>query len=75
MGKYSFKDFRVVDQVYHLSNTKLNMVIISKLEEMNEVTCRWMDGKGEVQTLEFMPEELGKHDDLGPMIRRVSMIP
>jgi len=69
MGKYSLKDFKIGDDVYHLSNTSLIMVIKEIHTDMNEVTCRWIDKNGSVQTTEFMPEELGKKDDLRPKIR------
>jgi uncharacterized protein YodC (DUF2158 family) len=63
MGKYSIKDFKVGDKVYHLSNTRLIMVVIAINPDMNELSCRWIDNKGQVQTIEFMPEELGKYGD------------
>ncbi|MEP2669670.1 MAG: hypothetical protein ABJH04_11775 [Cyclobacteriaceae bacterium] len=68
MGKYTIKDFKVGDKVYHLSNTKLMMVAIEINQEINEVSCRWVDKDGHVQCLEFMAEELGKSNDLAPRI-------
>lgn len=64
MAKYSFKDFKVGDEVYHLSNTKLMMVAIELHPDLNEVSCRWIDKDGRVQCIEFIAEELGKSSDL-----------
>lgn len=64
MAKYSFKDFKVGDEVYHLSNTKLMMVAIELHPDLNEVSCRWIDKEGRVQCIEFIAEELGKSSDL-----------
>jgi uncharacterized protein YodC (DUF2158 family) len=68
MAKYSIKDFSVGDQVYHLSNSSLRMVAIKIHVDLNEITCRWVDKSGNTQTIEFMPEELGKGIDLEPRI-------
>ncbi len=68
MGKYSIKDFKIGEKVYHLSNTKLMMAVIEIRESMNEIKCRWVDKDGQVQSVEFMPEELGKASDLSPRI-------
>jgi len=73
MGKYTLKDFKIGEAVYHLSNKKLIMVVIQINMEMNEVTCRWIDERGQIQIIEFMPEELGKSSDLGPRITKVSL--
>lgn len=69
MGKYSIKDFKVGDSVFHLSNSKLLMVVIEINSNMNEITCRWIDIDGQVQRVEFIAEELGKVSDLGPRMR------
>jgi len=68
MAKYTFKDFQIGDQVYHLSNTRLIMVAIELNADMNEISCRWVDKDGKVQCVEFMAEELGKAIDLAPTI-------
>lgn len=68
MGKYKLKDFKKGDKVFHLSNTKLMMVVISIYEDMNEVECRWLDKDGKIQVIAFFAEELGKSDDLRPRI-------
>lgn len=75
MGKYKINDFKIGDQVYHLSNSKLIMVVISVNQEINVISCRWIDGQGQVLVVEFLPEELGKIDDLRTRISRVSSIP
>jgi uncharacterized protein YodC (DUF2158 family) len=72
MGKYSIKDFKVGDEVYHLSNNDLMMVIKEIHQGINEVTCRWIDKSGKVETVDFMPEELGKRSDTGPRITNLS---
>ena len=66
MKKYTFSDFRIGNQVNHLSNNSLKIVVISKKEHLNEITCRWVDSKGEVQTNSFMLEELCRSNDLMP---------
>jgi uncharacterized protein YodC (DUF2158 family) len=71
MGKYIFKDFKIGDEVYHLSSSKLRMVVIEKSEERNEITCRWINKDDNKQTSGFLPEELGKTSDLGPKIYTV----
>ncbi|WP_034890611.1 hypothetical protein [Gillisia sp. Hel_I_29] len=68
MGKYTIKDFKIGDKVYHLSNTSLIMVVIGIHNDINEVECRWMDKNGKVQIIGFLGEELGKTDDLRPRI-------
>ncbi len=74
MTKCSIKDFSKGDQVYHLSNTKLKMVAVEIITEENEISCRWVDDKGQTQCVEFMPEELGKSDDLRPRIRTITAL-
>jgi uncharacterized protein YodC (DUF2158 family) len=64
----TINDFQVGDRVYHLSNTKLIMVVVEINKQMNEVVCRWVDNNGQVQKMEFMPEELGDSGDLAPKI-------
>lgn len=68
MGKYTIKDFKIGDRVYHLSNTALKMVVIGIHNDVNEVECRWLDKNGKVQIIGFLGEELGKADDLRPRI-------
>lgn len=69
MGLYKIKDFSIGESVYHLSNPKLTMVVKQIHPDMNEISCRWIDKNGVVQCVEFMPEELGKADDLRPRMR------
>jgi hypothetical protein len=68
MAKYTIKDFKIGDKVYHLSNTQLKMVAVEIHNDLNEISCRWVDKNGQVQCIEFMPEELGKASDLAPRI-------
>jgi uncharacterized protein YodC (DUF2158 family) len=68
MGKYTIKDFKIGDKVYHLSNTSLIMVVIGIHNDINEVECRWLDKNGKVQVIGFLGEELGKTNDLRPSI-------
>ena len=68
MAKYTIKDFKIGDKVYHLSNTKLMMVAVEIHPDVNEISCRWVDKDGKVQCIEFMAEELGKASDLAPII-------
>jgi len=68
MSKYTIKDFKIGDKVYHLSNSKLMMVAVKLNDSLGEVSCRWVDKDGKVQNIEFLAEELGKADDLKPRI-------
>jgi len=74
MAKYSITDFSKGDQVHHLSNTKLKMVVVEIVTEENEISCRWVDDKGQIQCEEFMPEELGKSDDLRRRIKSITAL-
>ena len=58
-------DFKIGEQVYHLSNKKIIMVVVKINEAENEIFCRWLDAKGIKQLSEFMPEELGKYSNTG----------
>ena len=51
------------------------MVVISKDEAMQEVTCRWVDKSGVKQVSEYLPEELGKTDDLKPRFTYGTFLP
>jgi len=73
MGKYTIKDFKKGDTVYHLSNRTLMMVAINIYEESEEVGCRWVDKQGQKQQDTFMAQELGKSADLGPRISVVHL--
>ena len=68
MGKYSISDFVLGDTVYHLSNSKVKMVIYQINESLNEISCRWIDSKGEMQNMVLFPEELGKTKDLATYV-------
>jgi len=68
MSKYSINDFKVGDSVYHLSNTGLIMIAIEINNNPDEISCRWVDKSGVSHVEEFIPQELGKADDLGPEI-------
>lgn len=73
MGKYKIQNFNIGDEVYHLSNTKLIMVVVEIHQDANELSCKWIDNNGNRHCEEFMPEELGKKDDLKPKIRMTSL--
>lgn len=64
MGKYTIKDFKIGDTVFHLSNTSLKMVVIGIHDDLKEVECRWLDKHGTKQISGFLGEELGKASDL-----------
>lgn len=70
MAKYTIDDFAVGDKVYHLSNTKVKMVIV-KIHQNINISCRWVDNDGKTQVGEFIAEELGKTKDLGPKFSAV----
>jgi len=75
MGKYTINDFQVGDSVYHLSNTRLIMIVIDVNINPDELSCRWVDQAGNRHAEEYLPQELGKKSDLGPRTRIVSSIP
>lgn len=64
MAKYKLTDFKKGDEVYHLSNISIKMVVIDINIDLNEISCRWLDKNGAIQVLGFMAEELGKSIDL-----------
>lgn len=68
MGKSKITDFNIGDDVYHKSNPKLTMVVVQIHIELNEVTCRWVDTKGQTQKNNFLPEELNKADSFSSQI-------
>ncbi|MCG2462455.1 hypothetical protein K8352_16965 [Flavobacteriaceae bacterium F89] len=74
MAKYTIRDFAKGDQVYHLSNSKLKMVVVEVLTDENEISCRWVDNDGRTQSVRFITEELGKTDDLRPRLKTITKI-
>lgn len=75
MSKYTINEFSVGDNVYHVTNTKLKMVVIEILKDLNEVTCRWMSADGQIHNASFLAEELGKKGDLGPGFQTRTVLP
>lgn len=75
MAKYTINDFQIGDEVYHLSNTNQMMVAIKILKNENEISCKWVDKNGNTQDKEFMPEELGKKDDLRNKATTITLQP
>jgi len=71
MAKYTIRDFKIGDKVYHLSNTIIKMVVIGVHKDINEVECRWLDKNGNVQIIGFLGEELGKSEDLRVKFRTI----
>ncbi len=68
MGKYNIIDFQIGDNVHHLSNRTLHMVVIDISTDLNEVSCRWIDKSGVTHIEKFLPQELGKASDIAPRI-------
>jgi len=68
MGKYNINSFQVGDQVHHLSNRSLPMVAVEINSDLNEISCRWVDKGGVTHREQFLPQELGKANDLSPRI-------
>ena len=64
MGKYSIKDFKIGDAVYHITNEYLIMAITDININKNKISCRWFDSDGKVQTAVFAAQELGKAEEL-----------
>ena len=62
MSKLKISDFSIGDDVYLKSNQKLKMVVIQIHVDLNEMTCRWVDAKGQSQKNNFLPGELNKAD-------------
>lgn len=71
MGNYKIEDFKIGDSVYHLSNSKLKMIVIKIHFEIKEIECRWLDDKGKSQINNFLSEELGKSSDLRGISSRI----
>ncbi len=59
MAPYKIENFKIGDQVYHLSNMDLKMVVVLINHESNQISCRWFDKNEEVKIMDFQPEELG----------------
>ena len=64
MGKYTIKDFKIGDAVYHITNEYLIMAITDMNIDENKISCRWLDSDGKVQTSVFIAQELGKAEEL-----------
>lgn len=60
MGKLSISDFELGDKVRHVSNSALLMAVIQIHTDRDEIICRWVDSKGNIQTQGFIPQELSK---------------
>ena len=73
MKKYSIHDFTIGDQVYHLSNTKLHMVVIELHVDTNLVTCKSTDSSMNSTSRDFIPQELGKLDDLKQNVKTIAL--
>ena len=70
MRKHTVADFETGDSVYHRSRSSLKMIVIQVSQSTNEVTCRWIDANGVQQEATYLPQELGKTENLaGPRIR------
>lgn len=64
MAEYKITDFKKGEKVYHRSNSRLIMVAIDINLQQGEISCRWLDKNGNTQIVQFIPEELGKYDDI-----------
>lgn len=63
MKTYNFEDFKIGDSVYHKSNKKIRMIVISTDSETKEIKCRWMDSNGTKNEDDFLFAELINADD------------
>ncbi len=61
MAKHTINDFEIGDEVFHLSNPNMTMIVVEIDKEGNGISCRWMDTKGVTHVEEFLPQELGKN--------------
>lgn len=64
MGSFFHYDFSLGERVYHLSNSKLIMVVVKINNDLDEITCRWIDKEGNIHVEVFLIQELGKVSDL-----------
>ena len=64
MAKLNINDFELGDKVNHVSNSNILMAVVQIHKEQNQIICRWMDSKGNVQDKPFIPEELEKEKPL-----------
>ena len=62
--KNTVADFEIGDSVYHRSRSSLKMVVIQVNRSTNDVTCRWVDANGVQQEAIYLPQELGKTEDI-----------
>ena len=63
MAKYLVNEFLDGEEVFHLSNKRLKMIVIGRLESTNEVNCRWVDSLGKSSQETYLAVELGKFSD------------
>ncbi|WP_267402108.1 MULTISPECIES: hypothetical protein [unclassified Chryseobacterium] len=63
MRAYNFEDFNIGDSVYHKSNKKIKMIVITTDSETKEIKCRWIDNNGQKIEDEFLFVELINADD------------
>ncbi|WP_439695549.1 hypothetical protein ACFGVS_21640 [Mucilaginibacter sp. AW1-7] len=73
MKKYTVNEFLDGDEVFHLSNSRLKMIVIGRDETYNEVTCRWVDSSGKSIKETYLAAELAKISDRPS--RQVSLSP
>ena len=64
MTNYSASVLSIGMEVCHKTNVHLKMIIIDKIEALNQVTCRWVDSKGNSQKETFLAQELLKYNDV-----------
>ena len=62
MKEYKFDDFEIGDSVYHITNTKIKMIVIDIVSETN-IKCRWVNKEGDNKEAKYNFFELMKSDD------------
>ncbi len=75
---YSIKDFCIGEEVYHLSNSNVKMIVIDINIENNKLHCQWIDNTKKEQNGTYILEAIGKWIDinknfLDPIIKEFSI--
>ena len=60
MSTLNINDFELGGKVHHSTNTSITMSVIEINKDRTEITCRWIDKKGNSQKENFIPQELIK---------------
>lgn len=63
MKKYTASEFEKGNEVFHVTNPQIKMVVIGVNGSSDEVICRWMNKTGDLREEKFIAPELNKWSD------------